>query len=169
MCVLSFCGLLVLFCFVFIFFFLLYFVFFVVFFFFFSSRRRHTRSYGDWSSDVCSSDLVIRNETNAATAKACSTSDTPYPLRACPFFDSTKTRSPNHSRGPAHGVAAAPSGCGCHGVRVLTRGGDRRGTATMPGGTRIVRKPHKSGCASIDGSDPFTRRPLSARSPGTFS
>src|SRR5437867_7194507 len=28
-------------------------------FFFFSSRRRHTRSYGDWSSDVCSSDLLI--------------------------------------------------------------------------------------------------------------
>src|SRR5437867_10784807 len=27
-------------------------------FFFFSSRRRHTRSYGDWSSDVCSSDLM---------------------------------------------------------------------------------------------------------------
>src|ERR1039457_4653986 len=28
-----------------------------VFFFFFSSRRRHTRLQGDWSSDVCSSDL----------------------------------------------------------------------------------------------------------------
>src|SRR5207248_8499122 len=28
-------------------------------FFFFSSRRRHTRSYGDWSSDVCSSDLEV--------------------------------------------------------------------------------------------------------------
>src|SRR5437867_10340710 len=28
--------------------------------FFFSSRRRHTRSYGDWSSDVCSSDLRFR-------------------------------------------------------------------------------------------------------------
>src|SRR6266705_3376187 len=26
--------------------------------FFFSSRRRHTISYGDWSSDVCSSDLA---------------------------------------------------------------------------------------------------------------
>src|SRR6266852_8621656 len=26
-------------------------------FFFFSSRRRHTRCYRDWSSDVCSSDL----------------------------------------------------------------------------------------------------------------
>src|SRR5256885_5117685 len=29
----------------------------VVFLFFFSSRRRHTRLQGDWSSDVCSSDL----------------------------------------------------------------------------------------------------------------
>src|SRR6266446_8667443 len=26
--------------------------------FFFSSRRRHTRLQGDWSSDVCSSDLM---------------------------------------------------------------------------------------------------------------
>src|SRR2546426_3480525 len=29
----------------------------LIFFFFFSSRRRHTRLQGDWSSDVCSSDL----------------------------------------------------------------------------------------------------------------
>src|SRR3989454_1633125 len=29
------------------------------FFFFFSSRRRHTRLQGDWSSDVCSSDLLM--------------------------------------------------------------------------------------------------------------
>src|SRR5204863_5092801 len=29
--------------------------------FFFSSRRRHTRSLRDWSSDVCSSDLAQRN------------------------------------------------------------------------------------------------------------
>src|SRR5207245_7432856 len=28
--------------------------------FFFSSRRRHTRCYRDWSSDVCSSDLSTR-------------------------------------------------------------------------------------------------------------
>src|SRR5256885_8200098 len=27
--------------------------------FFFSSRRRHTRLQGDWSSDVCSSDLMV--------------------------------------------------------------------------------------------------------------
>src|SRR5207248_7706280 len=30
--------------------------------FFFSSRRRHTRSYGDWSSDVCSSDLSTEDQ-----------------------------------------------------------------------------------------------------------
>src|SRR3989454_5658708 len=30
----------------------------ILMFFFFSSRRRHTRLQGDWSSDVCSSDLV---------------------------------------------------------------------------------------------------------------
>src|SRR3712207_7456668 len=28
-------------------------------FFFFSSRRRHTRYWRDWSSDVCSSDLGV--------------------------------------------------------------------------------------------------------------
>src|SRR5258707_14282303 len=31
----------------------------VTLFFFFSSRRRHTRYWRDWSSDVCSSDLVL--------------------------------------------------------------------------------------------------------------
>src|SRR5438876_4649148 len=33
---------------------------------FFSSRRRHTRWTGDWSSDVCSSDLTLL-EAKAAT------------------------------------------------------------------------------------------------------
>src|SRR5258706_16137767 len=32
------------------------------FFFFFSSRRRHTRLVSDWSSDVCSSDLLQRTK-----------------------------------------------------------------------------------------------------------
>src|SRR5438034_9848697 len=34
----------------------------MIYFFFFSSRRRHTRSLCDWSSDVCSSDLDHINE-----------------------------------------------------------------------------------------------------------
>src|SRR5437016_7216006 len=37
-----------------------YFYFFLLFFFFFSSRRRHTRLVSDWSSDVCSSDLMAK-------------------------------------------------------------------------------------------------------------
>src|SRR5215469_7966915 len=41
-------------------------------FFFFSSRRRHTRSLRDWSSDVCSSDLgrvTVSGENNAGTLR----------------------------------------------------------------------------------------------------
>src|SRR5258705_1577405 len=38
--------------------FLLYLSYIFFFFFFFSSRRRHTRCLSDWSSDVCSSDLI---------------------------------------------------------------------------------------------------------------
>src|SRR5215217_3000987 len=41
-------------------------------FFFFSSRRRHTRYWRDWSSDVCSSDLgglgVLAGDTVRAAA-----------------------------------------------------------------------------------------------------
>src|SRR2546429_4944605 len=36
------------------------------YFFFFSSRRRHTRCSRDWSSDVCSSDLLCRADVHAA-------------------------------------------------------------------------------------------------------
>src|SRR5690348_18404805 len=35
-------------------------------FFFFSSRRRHTRWTGDWSSDVCSSDLSAHGPDRAS-------------------------------------------------------------------------------------------------------
>src|SRR5262245_65286764 len=35
---------------------------FPLYFFFFSSRRRHTRCLSDWSSDVCSSDLLLRRQ-----------------------------------------------------------------------------------------------------------
>ena len=37
----------------------------IVVWFFFSSRRRHTRLVSDWSSDVCSSDLI------ASTGELC--------------------------------------------------------------------------------------------------
>src|ERR1039457_7495204 len=37
-------------------------------FFFFSSRRRHTRLQGDWSSDVCSSDLIQKAKLKPETS-----------------------------------------------------------------------------------------------------
>src|SRR5437016_8097999 len=37
--------------------------------FFFSSRRRHTRLVSDWSSDVCSSDLMPRVMTRSRSIK----------------------------------------------------------------------------------------------------
>src|SRR5207245_8263395 len=37
----------------------------------FSSRRRHTRCYRDWSSDVCSSDLPIRLQFAVLAVAAC--------------------------------------------------------------------------------------------------
>src|SRR5438445_1546616 len=42
-------------------------------FFFFSSRRRHTRYWRDWSSDVCSSDLVtvFRLDRDPLDGEAC--------------------------------------------------------------------------------------------------
>src|SRR5205807_6213521 len=44
------------------------------YFFFFSSRRRHTRLQGDWSSDVCSSDLStpVRTKSTTAWVRRCS-------------------------------------------------------------------------------------------------
>src|SRR3712207_7243953 len=40
-------------------------------FFFFSSRRRHTRYWRDWSSDVCSSDLHVI-DSKARSGRSCS-------------------------------------------------------------------------------------------------
>src|SRR5215467_11058044 len=47
------------------------FLLFYIFFFFFSSRRRHTRLQGDWSSDVCSSDLDLALRSSSATIHRC--------------------------------------------------------------------------------------------------
>src|SRR5688500_20130419 len=49
-------------------------------FYFFSSRRRHTRLQGDWSSDVCSSDLpegIAEEERRLSGARAALAATTP--------------------------------------------------------------------------------------------
>src|SRR3989440_9875019 len=65
-------------------------------FFFFSSRRRHTRSDRDWSSDVCSSDLVKAQEQMKATKVLGHDAD-PQPLTPdvevrCPVTGAVSTR-----------------------------------------------------------------------------
>src|SRR5476651_2808679 len=50
-------------------------------FFFFSSRRRHTRYWRDWSSDVCSSDLEPEREGVPTGANGCDRQDRGAPGR----------------------------------------------------------------------------------------
>src|SRR6267154_4651625 len=64
-----------------------------VLFFFFSSRRRHTRWTGDWSSDVCSADLVVRDATaltGSVMGGTLGLSDRVYTLDA-PLNDTTRS------------------------------------------------------------------------------
>src|ERR1022692_5352791 len=49
--------------------------------FFFSSRRRHTRLQGDWSSDVCSSDLVNLLDSGATLSDNRHCKRAPQPVR----------------------------------------------------------------------------------------
>src|SRR5256885_4062461 len=84
-----------------------------VLFFFFSSRRRHTRLQGDWSSDVCSSDLHTQR---AARGNAPNSSET---------VEGPKTRS-SGVRFPAEQV-----------IRPLLHPIWRRRFATIYPGSRI--------------------------------
>src|SRR2546426_9307517 len=59
------------------------------FFFFFSSRRRHTRLQGDWSSDVCSSDLLTRT----AHAAAHQIRDAERPSQGCRIVGRRPTKA----------------------------------------------------------------------------
>src|SRR5688500_20200160 len=59
-------------------------------FFFFSSRRRHTRLQGDWSSDVCSSDL--RQNENLSVGGNARAVDV-IGRRAAPIVPDDKVRS----------------------------------------------------------------------------
>src|SRR5256885_10885176 len=60
--------------------------------FFFSSRRRHTRLQGDWSSDVCSSDLHRAGLTasHAITTPPAAVNTTPMPRSGCGCDPSTR-------------------------------------------------------------------------------
>src|SRR5256885_12610749 len=72
-----------------------------LFFFFFSSRRRHTRLQGDWSSDVCSSDL--RSAADGSDRGA-------WPRAAAPCRRSApRERCSRSARAPAASPGAPPA------------------------------------------------------------
>src|SRR3712207_1090331 len=109
--------------------------------FFFSSRRRHTRYWRDWSSDVCSSDL------GGGPGEALGQAPHALPTRC--LLRRGHGRVPGRGRAPAGrgglpagvpGAACAPGlpGGGLRGGTVPTPRGrrDRRGTAARRGGFR---------------------------------
>src|SRR5256884_6381708 len=76
---------------------------FLVLFFFFSSRRRHTRCSRDWSSDVCSSDLIDLNNSEGfvqpkPSGRICKGTPVqpPFSLR-CTELTRTFNRSEEHT------------------------------------------------------------------------
>src|SRR2546426_5301801 len=83
-------------------------------FFFFSSRRRHTRLQGDWSSDVCSSDLPRRRESRRSPPPSC--------RRRRAGAAGSRRSSPG-----TYPIGRQSSGPGCHASRApLSRSEERR-------------------------------------------
>src|SRR5215467_9565585 len=77
----------------------------MLYFFFFSSRRRHTRLQGDWSSDVCSSDLPLLRAVNADPAAMLA--ETKDQLARLPKIAGTTVSPPDMSRPVLSALATA--------------------------------------------------------------
>src|SRR3989454_1152459 len=143
----------------------------LILFFFFSSRRRHTRLQGDWSSDVCSSDLVAGRSLPARHAgdsagRAGARRRVPEPEGAAadrrPLADRAAGAGPLHGPGaeparhpvsPARGAAAGATRSG--------GGLDRRGPlARVPGVCRRPHPPHRRRAVSPEAERAVSRRVL---------
>src|SRR5256885_15928028 len=85
------------------------------FFFFFSSRRRHTRLQGDWSSDVCSSDLTAQLRNNAVNSLKVANRS----LRAIDFAAGQLPAGPAGPAGPGRGGGSPDPRGGGRGTWVL--------------------------------------------------
>src|SRR2546426_6751425 len=117
----------------------------IYFFFFFSSRRRHTRLQGDWSSDVCSSDLCIQRIHHAPPASALA--NTPH---AAPATSPTTILVWSFTAGRGR---AAARGCGARYT------GNR--SARRPPATRRI-----AASSAVAGSGSGRRRIRSTRAAG---
>src|SRR5256885_4576048 len=76
--------------------------------FFFSSRRRHTRLQGDWSSDVCSSDLSVDSSFGIRGSRSKSTKSFSWCAYGSPTSSVTSSRT-GRCWGPRDG--GRPLGC----------------------------------------------------------
>src|SRR5437763_16278700 len=77
--------------------------------FVFSSRRRHTRYIGDWSSDVCSSDLIAPCDPTSSSPM-CDTSKTPQSDRTARCSGMTPSYCTGISQ-PANGTKIGRASC----------------------------------------------------------
>src|SRR3989454_2256386 len=100
---------------------------FVIVFFFFSSRRRHTRLQGDWSSDVCSSDL-------SSSSRPASTITTSRASWRAP-------RAPGRSRRVYRASITSPSTSGARSPRSRPPGAGSRSTGSRRSARRRARSP----------------------------
>src|SRR2546426_4596650 len=100
-------------------------------FFFFSSRRRHTRLQGDWSSDVCSSDLLLqgRGRDREIAARVDHPESRP-PRRGA--------RDVPRARADAHGHHGGTPAGGGVATRESTRSSTRSRAASSPATTPIA-------------------------------
>src|SRR6266542_4503853 len=115
-------------------------------FFFFSSRRRHTRCYLDWSSDVCSSDLTAPSAPAPSSASGVEAADLVYltigaakPARVTVLADGTEVFSGILRPGHAQSFAASTL------IRVL---------APRGGGLQLTVNGHELG-APANGKHPY--------------
>src|SRR5207248_3544915 len=104
----------------------------------FSSRGRHTRSYGDWSSDVCSSDLERRQAaaTPRSPARSCwnsaATCWRPWRRRGLPSFSTVRLFIP-----PAAGRCSTPACCAHRRKRDRKSVGEGQSGEERGGGGRV--------------------------------
>src|SRR5206468_1429652 len=93
--------------------------------FFFSSRRRHTRSDRDWSSDVCSSDLP---RTRSSSGVACGSTSTPTRRSSMGSASASRCASSSCSSSSS----ATPIGCTIGSSCWTSYGAPRRTSSRAP-------------------------------------